>query len=46
MFLRHLNLWGDAETAAAKAPSSDYYEVDQIPVYDCADPDYPFEAYL
>jgi hypothetical protein len=29
-----------------KAPPSEYYADEQIPAYDYADPDYPFEAYL
>jgi len=55
--LRHLNLWGfDRELSRTvtqkrpppktKPPPSEYYADEQIPSYDYADPDYPFEAYL
>ena len=55
--LRHVGLWvfdlelSRTETQSrpppkTKAPPSDCYAVDQIPVYDYADPDYPFESYL
>ena len=40
--LQHLGLW-----EMQKRPSpSDYYADEQIPSYEYADPDYPFEAYL
>jgi len=29
-----------------KSPPADYYADEQIPTYDRADPDYPFEVYL
>ena len=46
--LRRLHLWMTQKRPPpkTKAPPSDCYAVDQIPVYDYADPDYPFEAYL
>jgi len=46
--LRHVGLWEKQSRPPpkTKAPSSGYCAVDQIPAYDCADPDYPFEAYI
>jgi hypothetical protein len=46
--LQHIGLWvfEKAPPPKTKAPPSEYYADDQIPVYDYAYPDYPFEAYL
>jgi hypothetical protein len=46
--LQHVGLWEreSRPPPKTKAPPSDYCAVDQIPVYDYADPDYPFEAYI
>jgi len=46
--LRHRNLWVTQKRPPpkTKAPSSEYYVDEQIPAYDCAAPDYPFEAYI
>jgi hypothetical protein len=45
--LQHLGLW-EMQTRPPpkiKLPPSDYAD-EQIPSYDYADPDYPFEAYI
>jgi hypothetical protein len=46
--LQHVGLWGFEKRPPpkTKAPTSEYYSDEQIPSYDCADPDYPFEAYI
>jgi hypothetical protein len=46
--LQHIGLWvfESRPPPKNKAPPSEYYAAEQIPVYDCVDPDYPFEAYL
>jgi hypothetical protein len=43
-----VGLWGFEKRPLpkAKAPPSEYYACEQIPSYDCADPDYSFEAYI
>ena len=46
--LQHVGLWVTQKRPLpkTKSPPSEYYADEQIPSYDCADPDYPFEAYL
>jgi hypothetical protein len=46
--LQHIGLWEreSRPPPKTKAPPSDCYAADYIPVYDSVDPDYPFEAYL
>ena len=46
--LQHIGLWEreSRPPPKTKAPPSDCYAADHIPVYDSVDPDYPFEAYL
>lgn len=46
--LQHIGLWEreSRPPPKTKASSSDYCAVEHIHAYDCADPDYPFEAYL
>jgi hypothetical protein len=34
------------QPAPAASPPADYWAAEQIPSYDCIDPDYPFEAYV
>jgi hypothetical protein len=46
--LQHLGLWEIQKRPPPriKPPSSELYAAEQIPSYDNADPDSPFEAYV
>jgi hypothetical protein len=46
--LQHSGLWERESRTPPKTkpPPSEYYTDEQTPLYDYADPDYPFEAYL
>jgi hypothetical protein len=46
--VQHLGLWEAQMLPPPKitSPPSDYWAAEQIPSYDCIDPDYPFKASL
>ena len=46
--LQHVGLWVTRKRPPPKTKTSpsEYYADEQIPSYDYADPDYPFEAYI
>jgi hypothetical protein len=48
LLVRHVGLWKKESRPPPKikGPTADYCAIDQMPVYDSVDPDYPFEAYL
>jgi hypothetical protein len=46
--LQYLGLWEAQKRPPPKinSPPLEYCAAEQIPSYDCTDPDYPFEAYV